>query len=65
MRGGWIVELDIERFPDTLDHGHLREFLRRRIRDGVLCRLIDKWLKAGVMEGGQWHRTTTGTPRVA
>ena len=63
MQGCWVVELDIERFFDTLDHGHLREFLRRRIRDGVLCRLIDKWLKAGVMESGRWQRATAGTPQ--
>ena len=63
MKGCWVVELDIRSFFDALDHGHLRSFLRRRIRDGVLSRLIDKWLKAGVMEGGHWHRTTAGTPQ--
>lgn len=52
MGGGWVLELDIESFFDTLDHGHLRAFLDRRVRDGVLRRLIDKWLKAGVMEDG-------------
>ncbi len=36
-------------------------FLRRRIRAGVLGMLTDKWLKAGMMEGGHWHRTTAGT----
>ena len=51
--GGWILEVDIRKFFDTLDHAHLREFLQLRVRDGVLKRLIGKWLKAGVMEDGQ------------
>jgi len=50
--GGWILEVDIQKFFDTLDHAHLRAFLRQRVRDGVLLRLIDKWLQAGVMEDG-------------
>ena len=51
-RGGWVYEVDIRKFFDNLDHSHLRQFLRLRVRDGVLLRLIDKWLKAGVMEDG-------------
>lgn len=50
--GGWILEIDIRKFFDELDHGHLRAFLRHRVRDGVLLRLIGKWLKAGVVEAG-------------
>ena len=50
--GGWILEVDIRKFFDTLCHAHLREFLQLRVRDGVLKRLIGKWLKAGVMEEG-------------
>ena len=61
--GGWVVEVDIRKFFDTLDHGHLRALLRQRIRDGVLLRLIDKWLKAGVLEGGQLRRPPEGTPQ--
>ena len=49
--GGWVLEIDIRKFFDTLDHRHLREILRRRVRDGVLLRLIGKWLKAGVHGG--------------
>ena len=63
MQGCWVVELDIQSFFDTLDHGHLRAFLDSRIRDGVLRRLIDKWLKAGVMEDGRWRQVATGTPQ--
>src|SRR5262249_7094651 len=39
MRGGWVIEVDIRKFFDTLDHAQLRELLRRRVCDGVLLRL--------------------------
>ena len=52
LGGCWLVEVDIRKFFDTLDHAHLRALLRQRVRDGVLLRLIDKWLKAGVLEEG-------------
>jgi RNA-directed DNA polymerase len=60
---GWIVEVDIRKFFDTLDHAHLREILRQRIRDGVLLRLISKWLHAGVMESGALSFPDAGTPQ--
>lgn len=63
MHGGWLIELDIRRFFDTLDQGHLREMLRRRVRDGVLLRLIGKWLKAGVFENGAVIHPHMGTPQ--
>ena len=53
MGGGWVIDLDIQGFFDALDHRHLRGFLDQRVRDGVLRRTIDKWLKAGVLEDGQ------------
>jgi group II intron reverse transcriptase/maturase len=62
-RGGWVLEVDIRKFFDNLDHGHLRRFLRLRVRDGVLLRLIDKWLKAGVMEDGSVSYPEAGTPQ--
>jgi len=58
-----LVEVDIRKFFDTLDHAHLRALLRQRIRDGVLLRLIEKWLKAGVLEGGQLTHPSAGTPQ--
>ena len=61
--GGWMVEVDIRKFFDTLDHAHLRELLRRRVRDGVLLRLIDKWLKAGVLEDGTLTVPAKGSPQ--
>jgi group II intron reverse transcriptase/maturase len=62
-RGGWVLEVDIRKFFDNLDHQHLREFLRLRVRDGVVLRLIDKWLKAGVMEDGSVSYPDAGTPQ--
>jgi len=55
--------VDIQKFFDTLDHGHLREFLQKRVRDGVLTRLIGKWLNAGVLEAGSVTTPELGTPQ--
>lgn len=63
MNGGWILEVDIRKFFDTLDHAHLRELLKRRVRDGVLLRLIGKWLNAGVLEEGVHTTPDAGTPQ--
>ncbi len=52
LGGGWVLEADIQSFYDALDHSQLRSFLDQRVRDGVIRRALDKWLKAGVMEGG-------------
>jgi len=61
--GGWVIELDIESFYDTMDGGHLRQILDTRVRDGVIRRMVDKWLKAGVMESGKLSYPTRGTPQ--
>lgn len=63
MGGGWLIDLDIKAYFDTIDHGHLRDFLDSRVRDGVLRRAIDKWLKAGVMEAGMVTRPIEGSPQ--
>ena len=63
MGGGWVLELDIRSYFDTIDHTLLREFVQRRVRDGVITRLLGKWLKAGVMEEGQWYRPESGSPQ--
>ena len=63
MAGGWALEIDIRKFFDRLDHGKLREVLRRRVHDGVLLRLIGKWLNAGVLEDGGISYPETGTPQ--
>jgi RNA-directed DNA polymerase len=61
--GGWIVEVDIRKFFDTVDHAHMREILHQRIGDRVLLRLIGKWLNAGVMEGIVLSYPDGGTPQ--
>ena len=62
-QGGWILDVDVRKFFDNLDHGHLRTFLRHRVRDGMLLRLIGKWLKAGVMEEGNVSYPEAGSPQ--
>jgi RNA-directed DNA polymerase len=61
--GGTVLEVDIRKFFDNLDHQYLRQFLQLRVRDGVLLRLIDKWLKAGVMEDGNVSYPDSGSPQ--
>lgn len=61
--GGWILEVDIRKYFDTLDHAVLRELVQRRVRDGVLLKLIGKWLNAGVFEGGQITYPEMGSPQ--
>jgi RNA-directed DNA polymerase len=63
LGGGWVLEVDIRKFFDTLDHAHLRELLKRRVCDGVLLRLVGKWLNAGVWEEGAVTYPTTGSPQ--
>jgi group II intron reverse transcriptase/maturase len=63
LGGGWIVDVDLRKSFDTIDHGHLREFLKRRVRDGVILRLIGKWLNAGVLEAGVLTIPDDGTPQ--
>lgn len=59
----WIVDVDISSFFDEMSHEWLMKFLRHRITDKHLLRLISKWLKAGVMEDGKLERVSTGTPQ--
>jgi len=63
MGGGWVLEVDIRKFFDNVDHRHLREFVRQRVRDGVIVRLLGKWLKAGVCEDGSISHPDKGTPQ--
>jgi len=63
MSGGWVIEVDIRKFFDTVDHERFREVLRRRVRDGVVLRLIGKWLNAGVLEGLELSYPGVGTPQ--
>jgi group II intron reverse transcriptase/maturase len=61
--GVWVLEVDIRKFFDTLDHRHLRELVQHRVRDGVVLRLIGKWLNAGVLEEGVRSVPEAGTPQ--
>jgi len=61
--GGWVIELDIRKYFDSIDHGRLRDVLRRRVRDGVLLRLLGKWLNAGVLEDGTISYPRRGSPQ--
>lgn len=63
MGGGWVLDVDIKSFFDSVDHGILRDLVTKRVRDGVVCRMIGKWLKAGVMEDGVVQRGKRGTPQ--
>ena len=61
--GGWVLEIDIQKFFDTLDHAHGRSILGRRVGDGVILRLIGQWLKAGVLESGCVTHPEAGSPQ--
>ena len=59
----WIIDLDIQKFFDTMSHQHLRSFLKQRVQDGVITRLVGKWLKAGVLEEGNISYKDEGSPQ--
>jgi RNA-directed DNA polymerase len=61
--GRWILDLDISNYFGTIDHRQLRTVLDQRVKDGLLRRLIDKWLKAGVLEDGIRTVPEAGTPQ--
>lgn len=59
----WVLEADIEDFFGSVERNQFRQVLGQRIRDGVLLRLIGKWLNAGVMEEGCLYHPETGVPQ--
>jgi group II intron reverse transcriptase/maturase len=59
----WVIDLDIQKYFDSIPHSHLRAFLDQRVTDGVIRRMIDKWLNAGAVEDGLLRRTTMGSPQ--
>ena len=59
----WVLDVDIRSYFDTLDHAKLREIVSQRVQDGVVRKLIGKWLKAGVMEAGVLSYREQGTPQ--
>jgi len=62
-KANWILDLDIRSFFDELQHEWLVRFVEHRVGDTRIIRLIQKWLKAGVMEQGQWSETKEGSPQ--
>ena len=63
MNGGYVIDMDISKYFDTIDHRLLREMLSRRVSDGVITRVIGKWLNAGVMDGDKRLYPEKGTPQ--
>jgi RNA-directed DNA polymerase len=61
----WILDAGIHGFFDNISHEKLVEWIELRIADQRLLRLIQKWMKAGVSEEGQWSETKIGTPQGA
>jgi RNA-directed DNA polymerase len=58
----WVVDIDIDivKYFDSISHSHFRDFLDQRVTDGVIRRMIDKSLKAGVLQDGLLHHATEG-----
>jgi len=61
----WVLDADIRSFFDRMSHEWTMQFVEHRVTDNRILRLIQKWLKAGVMEEGQWEKTDMGTPQGA
>src|SRR3989440_2141165 len=59
----WILDADIRSYFDEIRHDWLLKFVKHRIADRRILRLIGKWLRAGVSEEGQWSKTERGTPQ--
>jgi RNA-directed DNA polymerase len=62
-RVNWVLDLDVRGFFDNVWHEWLVKFIEHRIADRRILRLIQKWLKAGVSEEGEWTETKVGTPQ--
>ena len=59
----YVVDLDLERFFDTVNQSKLIEILSRTIKDGRVVSLIHKYLRSGVIDKGLWHASEEGTPQ--
>jgi len=61
----WVLDADIRGYFDAIDHGWLVRFIKHRVGDSRVVRLIQKWLAAGVMENGEWTSSEVGSPQGA
>ena len=61
----WVLDADIRSFFDRMSHEWTMQFVQHRVADNRILRLIQKWLRAGVMEEGRWEKTEVGTPQGA
>ena len=61
----WVLDADIKGFFDTISHEWMIRLLEHRITDPRVLRLVRKWLRAGVSEGGEWSETKVGVPQGA
>jgi RNA-directed DNA polymerase len=61
----YVLDADIRGFYDSISHEWMLKFVQHRVADRRILRLIQKWLKAGVMEEGEWSETEMGTPQGA
>jgi len=59
----YVIDADMANYFGSIDHGWLRTFLDHRIKDGIIRRMIDKWLKAGILEAGRVSYPKEGTPQ--
>jgi RNA-directed DNA polymerase len=59
----WVLDVDVRKYFDSIPHPQLRAILDQRVTDGVIRRMIDKWLNAGVLEDERLHFATEGTPQ--
>jgi len=65
QRVTWVLDADIRSFFDSIDHEWLLRMVAHRIADLRILRLIERWLRAGILESGEWHETDRGTPQGA
>ena len=59
----YIIDADIQNYFGSIHHGLLRDFLDQRVKDGTMRKMVDKWLKAGILEDETLSYPEEGTPQ--